>query len=145
MQSSFGQESISTDGLSEILARAVGDAEEPLHTGASDFSPPADIKVTPSEVAIFLDLPGIDEDEVQIDFQDGLLVVSGEREFDHDQEDAEEFVRIDRRYGRFMFTVPLEHDVDFDHARAKYRRGVLKIRIPRLHTGERASRLLHTA
>src|SRR6476646_3563573 len=56
---------------------------------------PIDIKVDDSEVVVLADLPGIDEDEIDIQMVGDVLSISGERSFDHDKEDAEEYVRLE--------------------------------------------------
>ena len=141
--SSVSAEPTKINPLSEVLERAVG-GPEPHHGEISaDFVPAADVKVAPNEVVVYLDLPGLDEDDIQIDFLNGLLTVHGVREFDHDQEDAEEFIRIERRYGRYAFSMQLEPDSDWEQARAKYKRGVLKIRVPRDPVAVKHTLLLH--
>ncbi len=95
------------------------------------FHPPTDLKNTPLEYVAYIDLPGIDEDEIRFVWKPELLVVAGTREFDHDIEDAEEFIQLQRLYGSFSCRIPLDNTVDVDRASAKYRRGVLTIRMPK--------------
>jgi HSP20 family molecular chaperone IbpA len=53
------------------------------------------------------------------------------REFDLDNEDPEDYLQIKRPYGPFHIEVPLPSPVDFELATAKYKRGVLKVRMPK--------------
>lgn len=94
--------------------------------------PLGDIKESKSAITVYIDLPGVDEDDLTIRYENGLLVVFGEREFDHDNEDAEEYTTIDRPYGRFRYKIGLEGPLDSMNVTAKYKRGVLKIRIPKM-------------
>ncbi|HTQ10735.1 MAG TPA: Hsp20/alpha crystallin family protein [Fimbriimonadaceae bacterium] len=89
-----------------------------------------DVKETPHEVTILVDLPGVDEDEILIEAKNGTVYVSAPRDFDHDNEDAEDYTRLDRPYGEFHCEVPLPELAAPDEMTAKYRRGVLKVNVP---------------
>jgi HSP20 family protein len=117
------------DRLEELLTRKAGPSK--ARERAIDWKPLGDVKESPGEYTIFVDLPGVDEDRLLIEFQNQTLSISGERDFDHDREDAEEFSRINRPYGRFRFETDLQPPVDVQNVRAKYKRGVLKITVPR--------------
>lgn len=99
-------------------------------TSGGPWNPPVDIKVLDKEIVVYADLPGIDEDELFIDILPHSMTVEGERVFDHDQEDAEDYVQLDRPYGPFQVQVDFPHAVDPNQATAKYRRGVLRVRVP---------------
>jgi HSP20 family protein len=73
----------------------------------------------------------VDEDELKFNWKPEMLTIGGHRDFDHDAEDAEEYIQIQRTYGHFSCAIPLDRTLDIDQASAKYRRGVLKVRIPR--------------
>ena len=107
---------------------------EPMATKPSSpakaWEPAYDVKADNVEVVVYADLPGIDEDGIQIEVMPDVVVISGLRGFDHDQEDAEEFVSLGRRYGRFEAVIPMPTPVDPNAATAKYRRGVLRLRLP---------------
>lgn len=105
------------------------------------WSPAVDVQVVDKEAVVYIDLPGMDEDELRIDVLPDELTLSGERGFDHDLEDAEEFVRLDRQYGPFEARVELPIPVDPNRATARYRRGVLKIRLPFADVPYRGRRL----
>lgn len=119
--------------LGEVLARAVGGASGRTVGSSQErvIHPPVDVKETSLEFVVYVDLPGIDEDELEITMDDGTLAIRAVREFDHDGEDAEEYTRIERPYGRFECCVPLSTLADLDRATAKYKRGVLKVRLPK--------------
>lgn len=95
------------------------------------WQPLIDVRDNPIEFVLFADIPGVDEDDIHVEVQERKIVIRGEREFDHDSEDAEEFVRLERLYGPFERVVDLPRDLDLNRVTAKYRRGVLKIRVPR--------------
>ena len=96
----------------------------------SGWRPPFDLRVNANEIAIFVDIPGMDEDDIQISSEANTIKISGVREFDHDAEDPEEYVRMGRPYGPLACEIHLAEDFDFARATAKYLRGVLKVRVP---------------
>ena len=95
------------------------------------WSPTYDLRVGERDVVAFIDIPGVEEDDLQIEIRSAVLIVEGDRSFDHDLEDAEEYTRLGRAYGPFRVEVLLPEPVNPEEATAKYRRGVLRVRIPR--------------
>jgi HSP20 family protein len=90
--------------------------------------PALDVWETENEIVYALDLPGIPEEMISVELDDGALTITAERE--RTQEESEErFYRFERRYGTFSrtFGVPqgvTEHDVHGD-----YRDGVLEVQV----------------
>ncbi len=82
------------------------------------------------DFTVIVDLPGVGEDEISIEAAGGVLMISANRDFDHDLEDADEYVHFGRPYGTYRCSIPLSAAVDAESMTAKYKRGVLKIRIP---------------
>jgi HSP20 family protein len=73
-------------------------------------------------------VPGIPEDKISVEFEDGSLTVSGERE--RMQEVSEDRLdRIERRFGSFTRTIGLPQGVGEDAVEADYRDGVLEVRV----------------
>ena len=123
-----------SSGIAEVLSRALGEPLSRNKRGTMEkqgYAPAIDVKETQKEYVLFVDLPGIEEDDIEFSWTENSLVLSGAREFDHDGEDAEDFIQIKRPYGPFMGLVEFAHAVDTNQATAKYRRGVLKIRLPK--------------
>ena len=104
------------------------------------FQPPVDVKETAAEWVVYIDLPGVDEDELRFCWGDQELCICGSRDINHDTEDAEVFTRLERSFGEFRCKIPLDHTVDANRATAKYRRGVLKITLPRFKSHEKGHR-----
>lgn len=107
----------------------------------SAFHPPMDVRVTSREHEVFIDLPGVDEDDIQFCWTDQELSISGLRDFNHDVDDAEEFTQLQRKFGPFQCSIPLDGRFDVTRTTAKYKRGVLKIRIPLLDPSDKANLL----
>jgi len=89
-----------------------------------------DVKETPREITILVDLPGVEEDEISIEAENGTIYVWAPREFDHDNEDAEEYTRLGRPYGAFRCEVLVPASAEIEEMTAKYKRGVLKVSVP---------------
>jgi HSP20 family protein len=100
------------------------------------WDPPFDVRDSRQEMVVFVDLPGMDEDDIEIHLQNAELRVQGTREFDHDTEDAEEFITIERPYGSFDLHINVPVSVDPEQISAKYKRGVLKVRLPKRLTSQ---------
>jgi HSP20 family protein len=76
------------------------------------------------------DLPGLTEDDVSIELNDGSLTVSGERKAEHDQRERG-FYRLERQFGKFSRTLTLPDGIDGDQIKASFTNGVLEVRIPK--------------
>jgi HSP20 family protein len=97
---------------------------------SSTWLPSVDTWETENELVLSLDLPGISEDDIDIELQDNVLTVSGERQRTSEPS-SERFYRFERRYGTFTRSVTLPQGVQEDAIRADYKDGVLEIRIPK--------------
>ena len=107
--------------MSAFLGQTNGDP-------ARTWIPAVDAWETESELVYAFDLPGIPEDKIAVEFDDGSLTVSGERErVDEAKNDG--FYRFERRFGSFSRTVGLPQGVTDDDVSADYRDGVLEIKV----------------
>ncbi len=90
--------------------------------------PAVDVWETDDEIVYAFDLPGIPEDKISVEFEDGSLTVSGERE--RTEEASEDrLYRYERRFGSFSRTIGLPQGVSEDSITADYRDGVLEIHV----------------
>jgi HSP20 family protein len=90
--------------------------------------PDIEAQETDKEVRITADLPGIDEKDVEIVFEDGILTIRGEKKAETEDRDR---AFSERFYGRFERRVALGRDVDDTKAEAKFKNGVLTVVIPK--------------
>lgn len=97
---------------------------------SSSWLPAVDVWETERELVLSFDLPGVPEEEIAVELDDGVLTVSGERERT-DEHSSERFYRFERRYGQFARSVSLPAGVNEDEVKAEYEDGVLEIRIPK--------------
>src|SRR5271166_4336050 len=100
--------------------------EETLTTEA--FVPPVDIYEDEHGIQLKLEVPGIDEKDLDIKVENNVLTVTGERKFDKEEKE-ENFHRVERRYGSFSRSFTLPNTVATDNIQADYENGVLKIRL----------------
>jgi HSP20 family protein len=101
-----------------------GDSE----TTGRGWVPAVDVWETEGELVYAFDLPGIPEDRISVEFDDGSLTVSGERERAEEVKD-DRFYRYERRFGSFSRSVGLPQGVTEDDVKADYRDGVLKVTV----------------
>jgi HSP20 family protein len=96
--------------------------------GENRWAPPLDVWETDDELVYAFDLPGIPEDKISIEFEDGALTVSAERE--RSQEVTQDrFYRFERRYGSFTRSIGLPQGVGEADIRADYKDGVLELHV----------------
>jgi HSP20 family protein len=98
--------------------------------GGTAWMPALDAWETDDEIVLALDLPGIPEDKVSIEIDDGVLTVSGERERTVEQRN-DRFSRFERRYGTFSRSVTLPQGVSEEAVKAEFAGGVLEIHVPK--------------
>ncbi len=94
------------------------------------WMPAMDLVESGDHFVLRADLPGMSEDDVSIEFEDGTLTVSGERKAEHESQEAG-FHRVERSFGAFSRSLTLPKGVDADAVTASFDRGVLEIRIPK--------------
>jgi len=90
--------------------------------------PPVDVWETDDEVVYALDLPGMTEDDVSVELEDGTLTISGMRER-KDEVSKEGLYRYERRFGSFSRTIGLPQGVTDGSVKADYKNGVLEVRV----------------
>ncbi len=92
--------------------------------------PAMDLLETDESFVLRADLPGLSEGDVNIELEDNVLTVSGERKGEH-EERKEGYYRVERSFGRFSRSLTLPDGVDADAVRANFEDGVLEVRIPK--------------
>jgi HSP20 family protein len=97
---------------------------------ARRWVPPMDLVEAEDHFVLKADLPGLTEDDVKIEVQDGTLSISGERKAEHEARERG-WYRIERSYGSFSRSLTLPDRVDADAISADFANGVLEVRIPK--------------
>jgi HSP20 family protein len=100
--------------------------EEALTT--TSFAPPVDVYEDEHTVTLKLEVPGIDEKDIDVRIEGNTLTVHGERKIEKEEKE-ENFIRIERQYGSFTRSFTLPATVDPGQVSAHYDKGVLKINL----------------
>jgi HSP20 family protein len=90
--------------------------------------PTADVWETEREVVYAFDLPGLSEDKISVELDDGALTVTAERDREQTVEDGR-YYRYERRFGTFTRTIGVPQGVTEDAVSASYRNGVLEVHV----------------
>lgn len=92
--------------------------------------PEMDLVETDDHYLLKADLPGMKQDDVSIEFNDGTLTIAGERKIEYDRKDKG-FFRLERSFGKFSRSLTLPDGVDPDKIAAEFHDGVLEVTIPK--------------
>jgi HSP20 family protein len=92
--------------------------------------PAMDLIETGEDYVLRADLPGLSDGDVNVQLEDNVLTISGERKTEHDQQ-QEGYYRLERAFGSFSRSLTLPDGVDPAGIEAHFDRGVLEIRIPK--------------
>ena len=96
----------------------------------AEWLPAADVVETKDAILIKTELPGINEKDIHVEFENGLLTIRGERKFEKETDDKN-YRRVERTYGKFFRTFTLPPNVDDKKIAAGYVNGLLEIEIPK--------------
>lgn len=92
--------------------------------------PAMDLVESDGQYVLRADLPGLSEGDVNVELDDNVLTISGERKSEHEDR-KEGYYRIERGYGSFRRTLTLPEGVDPEAVKASFDRGVLEVRVPK--------------
>src|SRR5271163_501587 len=104
------------------------EGQETLTTTA--FAPPVDVYEDEHNITLKIEVPGIDEKDIDVRIENNTLTVHGERKFEKEEKE-ENYRRVERQYGSFTRTFTLPTTVDSEKVSANYDKGVLKITLPK--------------
>ena len=93
-----------------------------------NWVPALDVWETEDEIVYALDLPGIPEDKISVELDEGALTINADRERT-EEESTDRFYRFERRYGTFTRTFGVPQGVTDGDVRADYRNGVLEVHV----------------
>ena len=106
---------------------------EPFGTGqwpSGDFTPRVDVRETDKEIKVTAELPGLDEKDIEVSLSSDSLTIRGEKQ-EESEDKGKDYYRSERRYGSFHRVVPLSAEVDEEKVKADFKKGVLKIKLPK--------------
>jgi HSP20 family protein len=126
----FREFSTLQDRLNRLFRESYGPEgrEESLTT--TGFAPPVDVYEDEHNVTLKIEVPGIDEKDIDVRIENNVLTVHGERTFEKEEKE-ENFRRVERQYGSFTRTFTLPTTVDAEKVSANYDKGILKVALPK--------------
>jgi HSP20 family protein len=120
--------------LQDRLNRAFGSTfarpERDDEMSLAAWAPPVDIAEEKDRILITAELPGFKEDEIEIQSENGMLTLRGERKFEKEH-DGKSYHRVERSYGQFVRSFSLPNNVDREKIKADFSNGLLRIELPK--------------
>jgi len=107
---------------------------------AERFQPTIDIADRPEHFLVTAELPGMDADDIDIEVGDDALVIRGQKKLEESSDDAG-YYRTERFFGAFERAIPLPDDIDPDGTEARFKKGVLTVRLAKLSPQRAAKRI----
>jgi HSP20 family protein len=99
-------------------------------TAARRWVPAMDLVETGDHYVLLADLPGLSENDVNVELDSNVLTISGERKAENGQERGG-YRRVERSYGSFSRSLTLPKGIDPEAVQASFEHGVLEVRIPK--------------
>jgi len=121
----FREFSTLQDRMNRLFRDNFGEGREEALT-TSGFAPAVDVYEDEHNVTLKIEVPGIDEKDIDVRIENNVLTVHGERKFEKEEKE-ENYRRIERQYGSFTRSFTLPNTVDSEKVNASYEKGVLKI------------------
>ncbi|WP_119458707.1 Hsp20/alpha crystallin family protein [Rhodospirillaceae bacterium SYSU D60014] len=101
-----------------------------LDRGWGMTGPHADVAETEDKVEVSVELPGLEEKDVDVAVTDDVLTIKGEKRAER-EENKKGYYLSERSYGSFYRSIPLPPGVDTDKANAEFKKGVLTVTLPK--------------
>jgi len=118
------------DALQREMNRLFGAAFDGESSGGRGWLPAMDVIEEDDALVLRADLPGVEESSINVEFQDNVLTISGERQLEARSENGG-FRRIERPSGAFSRSLTLPEGIDPDSVKASFTNGVLEVRVPK--------------
>ena len=101
-----------------------------LRQGAT-WSPTVDVCERADEIVIFVEMPGVQRSDVQLAWNDGLLIISGVKRQVQPDYGTAKYLCVERTYGQFRREIEIDIPVDYKQAKAELKDGLMKIHLPK--------------
>src|SRR4249920_402663 len=116
------------DRMNRLFRDSYNDAGRDESLTTSTFAPAVDVYEDEHKVALKIEVPGIEEQDIDVRVENNTLTVHGERKIEKEEKE-ENFRRIERQYGSFTRSFTLPSSVDLGQVSAHYDKGVLKVKL----------------
>ncbi len=100
------------------------------HMSSRVWSPAVDVFEDGNVIVVRADLPGVSQEDIDIELIGDTLTIRGERRFD-DESRRDGYIRIERQYGRFQRSFTIGIPIEPDQVKASYRNGMLELTVPK--------------
>jgi HSP20 family protein len=124
----FREFSTLQDRMNRLFQDSYGNQGREEALATSSFAPAVDVYEDEHKITLKIEVPGIDEKDIDIRVENNLLTVHGERKFEKEEKE-ENYRRVERQYGSFTRSFNLPNTVDAENISADYDRGVLKVQL----------------
>lgn len=120
----------------DLLHREIDDLFESYYRGFGNLgrrftaAPGFEVSETDDEIRVKAELPGMDEKDIEVSLDENVLTIRAERKDEH-EEKKRNYQVSEMSYGRFERCVPLRTAIDRDKAKARFKRGVLTLTLPK--------------
>lgn len=91
--------------------------------------PAVDIEERDNAYIVRAEIPGMQKEDINVDYHDGYLTIKGEKKFEH-EEKKKNFHRIERSYGSFRRSVAIPEEIAEEDIKGEYKNGVLELKLP---------------
>ncbi len=118
------------DRINRVFRDSYSNADRDDSLTTSSFAPAVDVYEDEHKVSLKIEVPGIDEKDIDVQVENNVLTVHGERKIEKEEKE-ENYRRVERQYGSFTRTFTLPTTVDAENVSATYDKGVLKINLPK--------------
>ncbi len=118
------------DRMTRLFDETVSRIWKEEGTMRGGWTPPVDVAERENELILKIDLPEMNQSEIEIKVEENNLIIQGERKFLKENPD-ENYVQVERPYGPFQRTFTLSRRIDQDKIKASYKDGVLRIVLPK--------------
>jgi len=118
------------DRMNRLFRESFNDAGRDENLTTSSFAPAVDVYEDEHKVTLKIEVPGIEEKDIDVRVENNTLAVHGERKIEKEEKE-ENYRRVERQYGSFTRTFTLPQTVDSENVSANYDKGVLKISLPK--------------
>jgi HSP20 family protein len=126
----FREFSTLQDRINRVFRDSYSQAGRDESLTTSSFAPAVDVYEDEHQVSLKIEVPGIDEKDIDVRVENNTLTVHGERKIEKEEKE-ENYRRVERQYGSFTRTFTLPTTVDTEKVSATYDQGVLKIALPK--------------
>ena len=126
----FREFSTLQDRINRVFRESYSGAGQDESLTTSSFAPAVDVYEDEHQVTLKIEVPGIDEKDIDVQVENNTLTVHGERKIEKEEKE-ENYRRVERQYGSFTRTFTLPQTVDTEKVAATYDKGVLKIALPK--------------